>query len=95
MPKENAEQLFTMMPMKTMSQGTSTTLVAALDPKLKGKKGPNFIRFPTNIGKDSSGVYLADCQLSSVLDFAKDDTYAEKLWKLSEALTAKRVEMDI
>lgn len=34
---ENAEQLFTMMPMKTPSQGISTTLVAALDPKLSGK----------------------------------------------------------
>ncbi|PQE05105.1 hypothetical protein CJF31_00010208 [Rutstroemia sp. NJR-2017a BVV2] len=37
MPKESAEQLFTMMPMKTPNQGISTTLVTALDPKLPGK----------------------------------------------------------
>ena len=38
MPKKNAEQLFTMMPMKSMTQGASPTLVAALDPKLSGTK---------------------------------------------------------
>ena len=37
MPKENVEQLFTMMPMKSLSQGASTTIVAALDPKLSGQ----------------------------------------------------------
>ena len=41
MPKENVEQLFTMMPMKTITQGTSTILVAALDPKLSGRWAPN------------------------------------------------------
>jgi len=70
MPKENAEQLFAMMPMKTPSQGISTALVAALDPKLSG----------------SSGVYLDNCQPAEVSDFAKDEKIAEKLWKLTEEL---------
>ncbi|PQE30870.1 short-chain dehydrogenase protein [Rutstroemia sp. NJR-2017a WRK4] len=34
MSEECTEQIFTMMPMKTPSQGISTALVAALDPKL-------------------------------------------------------------
>jgi hypothetical protein len=37
MPKENVEQLFAVMAMKAPEQGISTTLVAALDPKLAGK----------------------------------------------------------
>ena len=36
MPKEAAEQTFTMMSMKSATQGVSTILVAALDPKLAG-----------------------------------------------------------
>ena len=38
MPRAIAEQMFTLMPMKTVTQGISTVLVAALDPKLSGKK---------------------------------------------------------
>ncbi|TGO48636.1 hypothetical protein BOTNAR_0466g00120 [Botryotinia narcissicola] len=34
MPRESAEKLFVMLPMKTQSQGVSTTLVAALNPKI-------------------------------------------------------------
>ncbi|TGO11662.1 hypothetical protein BTUL_0104g00070 [Botrytis tulipae] len=37
MPGESAEQLFTILTMKTQSQGVSTTLVPALDSKLAGK----------------------------------------------------------
>ncbi|CCD50671.1 predicted protein [Botrytis cinerea T4] len=37
MPRENDEQLFTLMPMKTPSQDISTTLVAAFDSKVAGK----------------------------------------------------------
>lgn len=36
MPNEVTEQMFTMMPMKSVSKGISTILVAALDPKLTG-----------------------------------------------------------
>lgn len=38
MPAENAKQVFDMMPMRTISQGASTILVAALDPKLSSTK---------------------------------------------------------
>ena len=57
MPKETTEQIITMLPMKSMSQGVSTTLVAALDPKLSGMKASrNFyanllISFQTVLGR--------------------------------------------
>ena len=57
---------------KTHDEGISTILVAALDPKLAGQ---------TDL------VYLSDCQLEDVSDFAKDASVAEKLWELSEKLT--------
>ncbi|KAF7924272.1 uncharacterized protein EAE98_007323 [Botrytis deweyae] len=37
MPRESAEQLFTMLPMKTQGQGVNATLVAALNLKVAGK----------------------------------------------------------
>ncbi|KAF4630850.1 hypothetical protein G7Y89_g7286 [Cudoniella acicularis] len=69
-PKENTEQFFKILPMKTPSQGISTTLVAALDPKLAG----------------SSGVYLEDCQRKEVTESGINASNAEKLWTLSEGL---------
>ncbi len=89
MPKENAEQLFTVMPMKTMAQGISTTCVAALDPKLDGNI--SFTHLPTSAdsSSDSSGVYLADCQVSETLEYARDESLAERLYALSERLTTE------
>ncbi|KAL2260850.1 hypothetical protein VTK26DRAFT_5032 [Humicola hyalothermophila] len=55
---------------KTPDEGTSTTLVAALDPALN----------------DIKGLYLSDCQFKDPFDHAKDSVAAEKLWKLSERL---------
>jgi NAD(P)-dependent dehydrogenase (short-subunit alcohol dehydrogenase family) len=95
MPKESAEQIFTMMPMKTLSQGISTTLVAALDPNLSGKvifhvkhlrlgicmKSPTQYHAP-----GSSNVYLEDCQIQPLLEFATNSHHAEKLWRLTENL---------
>lgn len=57
---------------KTVSQGASTTIVAAFDPSLK----------------PYSGSYLQDCRIDneSPRDYALDEANAEKLWALSENL---------
>lgn len=62
---------------KTLQQGASTTLVAALDPNL-----PN----PTGSGEN---LFLDDCQLTPAVAWARDAESAEKLWKLSEALVGE------
>lgn len=88
MPKDIVEQTFTMMPMKTMAQGVSTTCVAALDPKLEGISPRPRLWTSANGQLDSSGGYLVDCQLSETLECARSESLAEKLWSLSESLTA-------
>ncbi|KAH8681703.1 hypothetical protein BX600DRAFT_505361 [Xylariales sp. PMI_506] len=55
---------------KTHDQGASTTLVAALDPKLS----------------ENNGLYLLDCQFGQAAPHAADPGEASKLWKLSEEL---------
>ncbi|KZV80926.1 putative short-chain dehydrogenase [Exidia glandulosa HHB12029] len=56
---------------KTLAQGASTTLVAALDPALK----------------EHNGAYLADCQVAPTLcPAAQQADLPEKLWRLSETL---------
>ncbi|TGO32756.1 hypothetical protein BHYA_0291g00120 [Botrytis hyacinthi] len=61
-------------PWKTLEAGTSTTLVAALDPALK----------------DYSGAYLADCQIAETADYTTNPDYAERLWALSEKLVGQK-----
>ncbi|KAI0975727.1 putative short-chain dehydrogenase [Xylaria arbuscula] len=64
---------------RTQGAGASTSLVAALDPKL----GPG----ETRDGKENYGVYLDDCQISDkALPTSVSGAEAEKLWKLSEEL---------
>ncbi|CAI6238046.1 unnamed protein product [Periconia digitata] len=70
MPADEVQGLFSGLPMKSLSQGISTLLVAALDPKMK----------------DNGGAYLADCQVSDVAPFAKDKAAAERLWRLTGKL---------
>ncbi|KAL9063651.1 MAG: hypothetical protein Q9161_009352 [Pseudevernia consocians] len=89
MPKEVAEQTFTMMPMKNMAQGVSTTCVAALDPKLDSKTPRTHLPTSADGPLESSGTYLVDCQVSETLEFARDGSIAKKLWSLSEKLTAE------
>ncbi|KAF2654651.1 NAD(P)-binding protein [Lophiostoma macrostomum CBS 122681] len=61
------------MALKTPEQGSSTTLVAALDPKL-GK--PN---------DDGYGQFLSDCQISRMPPPSRlDKNIAAKLWDMSE-----------
>jgi NAD(P)-dependent dehydrogenase (short-subunit alcohol dehydrogenase family) len=63
------------MVMKTLDQGASTTLVAALDPALK---------------VDQTKIYLEDCQLKDAAPYATDKKLAEKLWELSENLVGQK-----
>ncbi|PQE07447.1 Short-chain dehydrogenase protein [Rutstroemia sp. NJR-2017a BBW] len=59
---------------KDHAQGTSTTLVAALDPALK----------------DHSGVFLADCQIQETAEYTTKPEYVEKLWELSENIVGEK-----
>lgn len=59
---------------KTIAEGTSTTMVAALDPALN----------------NVTGVYLDDCQIAKPESYAVDPTNAEKLWELSEELVKQK-----
>ncbi|RYP84099.1 hypothetical protein DL769_001244 [Monosporascus sp. CRB-8-3] len=59
---------------KTLSQGSSTTLVAALDPELPAR----------------SPAYLANCQISEPYEYASDPENAERLWELSEQLVGQK-----
>ena len=57
---------------KTLDQGASTTLVAALDPTLNGTEGE---------------VYMADCGFYEPAEWCRGDggiVGAEKLWEASE-----------
>ncbi|KAL7629812.1 hypothetical protein AAE478_001335 [Parahypoxylon ruwenzoriense] len=59
---------------KTPDEGASTTLVAALDPKLN----------------EGGGLYLADCQFFPTAEFAQDPEIAQRLWHLSEDLIGEK-----
>jgi NAD(P)-dependent dehydrogenase (short-subunit alcohol dehydrogenase family) len=60
---------------KTFEQGPSTTLVAALDPKL------------SKPGADGYGQFLSDCQITNMAPpYALDGNEAEKLWAITEGL---------
>jgi NAD(P)-dependent dehydrogenase (short-subunit alcohol dehydrogenase family) len=72
--KKNTGRAFGSMDQpKTIEQGDATTLVAAFDPSIA----------------DASGGYLADLQLSDVLEHAKDETAIDKLWEVSENLVGE------
>ncbi|KAK5059750.1 hypothetical protein LTR84_009633 [Exophiala bonariae] len=62
---------------KTLKQGSSTTLVAALDPSLP----------EATSGGDN--LYLNDCQFFEITAWARNPQYAEKLWQLSERLVGQ------
>ncbi|KAI0011814.1 putative short-chain dehydrogenase [Xylariaceae sp. FL0662B] len=64
---------------KTLGAGAATSLVAALDPKLRIDG--------TKDGKENYGAYLVDCQISNMANpLAVSSDGAERLWKLSEKL---------
>jgi NAD(P)-dependent dehydrogenase (short-subunit alcohol dehydrogenase family) len=71
--------------MKTKEAGVSTTLVAALDPKLRNGE--------TRDGKENWGAFLVDCQISAAANpRAVSSRGAERLWKLSEELVKEEFE---
>ncbi|KAI1637837.1 hypothetical protein F4809DRAFT_602837 [Biscogniauxia mediterranea] len=59
---------------KNSDEGSSTSLVAALDPALN----------------ETRGLYLADCQFFPCADYAMDPKIAERLWSLSEDLIGEK-----
>ncbi|KAI1074714.1 putative short-chain dehydrogenase [Whalleya microplaca] len=68
---------------KTLGAGGATSLVAALDPKLKMNG--------TKDGKENYGAYLMDCQVSDeALPRSTSSSEAERLWKLSEELVKEK-----
>lgn len=84
---------------KSLEQGTSTTLVAALDPALKGKYIPTLGLNHTSsmliLGNhtDHSGVYLSDCQITETAEYTTNPDYAERLWELSEKLVGQKFDL--
>ncbi|KAI5461789.1 hypothetical protein BGZ63DRAFT_355724 [Mariannaea sp. PMI_226] len=64
---------------RTLGAGASTSLVAAVDPKIGLPE--------TNEKSENHGAYLADCQISDAAHpRAVSSNEAERLWKLSEEL---------
>ncbi|KAJ6260752.1 hypothetical protein Dda_4981 [Drechslerella dactyloides] len=62
---------------KNGDQGSSTTLVAALDPAF-------------NSWTEEKGYYLDDCQLKAPIPWAVDPEAAQRLWKLSEEIVGEK-----
>ena len=68
---------------RTLGAGSSTSLVAALDPGLKSDG--------TKDGYENYGAFLMDCQISTeARPLAVSSEEAEKLWKLSEDLVREK-----
>lgn len=68
--------------MKTLSQGASTPLTAALDPGLDVSE--------VEERTEGWGVFLADCQFRQAPKTAVGKEEAEKLWALSEELVGEK-----
>ncbi|KAF5245621.1 hypothetical protein FANTH_7257 [Fusarium anthophilum] len=89
-PKETVEAVEKLGSMgfythKSVDAGASTSLVAALDPKLANGVGE------THEGSENYGAYLADCQISTgAKPLAVSSSEAEKLWNFSEEVTGQR-----
>ncbi|KAI0839228.1 retinol dehydrogenase 13 [Hypoxylon sp. FL0890] len=64
-------------PPKTLSQGASPLLAAALDPEFD----------------DKSGAYIENCQIGSPLEHATDPESARRLWELSEKLVGQKFDL--
>lgn len=70
---------------KSVEAGASTSLVAALDPKLANGVGE------THEGSENYGAYLADCQISTgAKPLAVSSSEAKKLWDFSEEATGQK-----
>ncbi|KAJ5184277.1 hypothetical protein N7492_001893 [Penicillium capsulatum] len=70
--------------LKTMGAGASTSMVAALDPKLAHGVGM------TKDGRENWGSYLSDCHIDGqAKPLAVSSQEAERLWKRSETLVGQ------
>ena len=70
---------------KSFKAGSSTAMVAALDPKMAENVGE------TKEGTENYGALLDDCQVSTKAHpLAVASTEAERLWQLSETLTKQQ-----
>ena len=72
--QKNAKNGFKTPELKTLEQGCSTTLVAALDPSLAVL----------------SGTYLEDGDVAEAEDYAIDKENAERVWALAEKLVGQK-----
>lgn len=71
---KNTGESFIMGAIKDKQQGCATTLVAALDPRIKG----------------DSGSYMQDCAVYPMREYASSLENAKKLWILSEKLVEQQ-----
>jgi NAD(P)-dependent dehydrogenase (short-subunit alcohol dehydrogenase family) len=72
-------------PLKTQGAGSSTTVVAAFDPKLGAGN------FEAKDGVQNWGSFLIDCQISDKANpLASSSEEAEKLWTYSEELVGQK-----
>jgi NAD(P)-dependent dehydrogenase (short-subunit alcohol dehydrogenase family) len=85
--------------LKTLEQGASTTLTAALDPKLSlpvkngAGKGEDVRTYANKAGNswEGRGAYLSDCQIAGDVPlWTTSWDLAEKLWTLSENLVGEK-----
>ena len=69
---------------KTLGGGASTSLVAALDPKLASRVGETYE------DSENFGAFLVDCQISNKANpLAVSSKEAEKLWEVSEKMVGQ------
>ncbi|KAL8360050.1 hypothetical protein RB598_008402 [Gaeumannomyces tritici] len=66
--------VFTLDPPKTLAQGTSPIVAAALDPELEAR----------------NGAFIDDCQLGRAEAYALDSEAARRLWALSEEMVGEK-----
>jgi NAD(P)-dependent dehydrogenase (short-subunit alcohol dehydrogenase family) len=64
-------------PPKSVEQGTATTLVAALDPRIESQ----------------SGMFMFDSKCERTYEYAESEEGAERLWKLSEELVFEKFDI--
>lgn len=79
-------------PKPSIEEGASTSLVAAFDPALNGKKSLRNLlgRLVLTSRLEREILYLSDCQPANAESHATDVEKAKKLWALSEELVEEK-----
>lgn len=75
--KRNVGRDFEVGEPKSIEQGVSSTVRAAVDPELEKE----------------SGAFLEDTNVKEVLDYARDETAVEELWRISEEIIGGKFEV--